>query len=1086
MKFIVLSIIIVLVVFNTKAQNYCLELDGVDDYILCDANPAANITDNTMSIEAWIYPTAFDDGVYRNSISGNDYWGNGISEGYVLRFGGPTGDLNFTFGYTPSAWYSVTATSALELNKWQHVAAVYDGSYVRIYVNGVEKTSQAVSYNIVSATQNLNIGRCPSDPTGRLLNGKIDELRIWDDARTIEEIQENMYLELNGNEQGLVAYYPFNETSGTTTPDASVNSGTGTLYNMNGTEWEPSPVLHGANNCLNFDGTDDYVSTQISREDLGSAYTIELWFRYSGQATDGYRAIIGSTDGANGTEFFIGKNSGNNDLGIQDGDYYSNAISGTDMFNGTWQHIAFSNDNGTGRVYLNGILQNTFTFSGTNPEEQILIGCESEGTGYFFKGDIDELRIWNDIRTENEIRQNMYRELPEPSTESNLVAYYKFDEESVTTLTDYKNGHTGTLTNMTGSEWQTSAAMFGSKNCLDFDGVNDCINIPTLNTAFTQGTISFWIKPKAIPTTHSRVLSDAWDDDEIYLVNGVGKIATWYMISGDELMSSNALPVNQWTHVAITMDNTSSKLFINGVLDDESGPSDTYILTDFRIGGFYGNFWEVVNGQLDEFCIWSVVLTEKEIREFMCNNLTGNENNLLAYYNFNNISGTVVQDFSGNGNDGALVNMDGNSDWVASSAFNTWLNTSTTDWTTASNWSLGNVPSASDNIGIYGYSGGKNAVISSVPTVKNMLISSTANPTLNSNINVNEHLILESDVDLNGNTVNLGSSAYLIEDAGLFYGASGKIATTRTLNGSVTPINENIGGMGAEIYCTANMGSTVIERHHAPIGSQTGPDGILRYYIINPTNNSGLNATLTFHYNDSELNGNTESALVLHKSTDAGFSWNEIGGIVNTTENTITYSNINGFSWWTAVQSGTLLPVELVNFSGQWIDKDVQLTWETASETNVAAFKVYRSNNNSDFTPFAFVPASGNSNSLSLYNTTDQNIYRDEVLYYYLNEVSFDGVETNCSPVICLKKASNNTQNTDVYPNPFDNYFTVKSQDTILFVKLLNYLGEEVELEIDETGNNWVLSPAKSIAPGIYYLEINLSGTVETKRILKN
>jgi hypothetical protein len=997
------------------------------------------------------------------------------------------------------------------------------------------------------------------------MNGKIDELRVWDDARSASEIQANMYTELIGNEQGLVAYYNFNETSGTIVPEESTNSGDGTMYNMTGSEWEPSPVLHSADHCLSFDGTDDYVSTQITRGDLGSAFTIEFWFRYTGLETDGYRAIIGSNDGGNGTEFFIGKNSGNNNLGIQDGDYYADAVSGTNMFNGTWHHIAFSNDNGTGWVYLNGILKNTLSFSGTNAGETLFFGCETEGGGYYHKGDIDEIRIWNDIRSESEIRQNMYRQLPDPDSETNLIAYYKFDATEGLALTDYKNGNTGTLTNMAGTEWQTSSAMYGSKNCLEFDATNDYIEVPTLSSPFSQGTISFWIKPKATPTNHARVLSDYWDDDEIYLFSGAGNVATWHMISGDELMSSDPLPNNTWTHVAITMDNISSKLYINGVLDDESGPSDTYISSDFEIGGYStsGNY-EVVNGYLDEFCMWSTVLTQEEIREYMCKNLTGNEANLLLYYNLNNSSGTTVQDFSGNGNDGTFQGLStvlasgtidwtdyemsfrdydaswvdnayygktirittpgkeqeyviaGNSSnqiflnfpdywspgitagdtyeitetasdatWANSSAFNTWLSTASNNFSEASNWSLGTVPSSTDNIGVYGYSGGEELTFSGSPTINNLFISSTASPVLGSNITVNGNLIMESNVDLNGNTVNLGMDANLIEENGLFYGNSGKISTTRVLNGSITPINENIGGIGAEITCAADMGSTVIERHHSAIGSQSGINGITRYYVISPTNNSGLNATLVFHYDDSELNGNTESGLVLHKSTDAGATWNEIGGTINTTDNTIVFSNTDGFSWWTAAQSGTTLPVELISFNGAWESESVKLQWTSATETNVAYFRVYRSSDNINFEPLTMIPAAGNSSQTHHYGLSDQNVQYNTNYYYYLNEMSFDGQEYQCSPTILVRENNSENSNFNVFPNPFDNQIYLESSENIQLLEMYNSSGKEIPVTIYFENNAAKIQPQLTLPTGVYLLKIYTSNGVENHSIIK-
>ncbi|MEE9167621.1 MAG: T9SS type A sorting domain-containing protein [Candidatus Neomarinimicrobiota bacterium] len=181
---------------------------------------------------------------------------------------------------------------------------------------------------------------------------------------------------------------------------------------------------------------------------------------------------------------------------------------------------------------------------------------------------------------------------------------------------------------------------------------------------------------------------------------------------------------------------------------------------------------------------------------------------------------------------------------------------------------------------------------------------STGDLRLNNNVTVVESLVLTTgDLDLNGNTIALGTNATLHESPGnTVKGTSGSITTTRALDNISS---ENVGGLGASITTTEDMGSTVIDRGH---GVQTLDDayGIERYYDITPTNNSGLNATLVLNYDDSELNSVSESSLSLYRSTDEGATWSLEGGIVNTTDNTVTLSDINSFSRWTA-GSETLL-----------------------------------------------------------------------------------------------------------------------------------------------------------------------------------
>ena len=127
-------------------------------------------------------------------------------------------------------------------------------------------------------------------------------------------------------------------------------------------------------------------------------------------------------------------------------------------------------------------------------------------------------------------------------------------------------------------------------------------------------------------------------------------------------------------------------------------------------------------------------------------------------------------------------------------------------------------------------------------------------------------------------------------------GTDGKIMITKDLN---TPAGINIGGLGAWISSGANLGSTTIERYHSP-RKGSGNTGLSRYFNIVPANNSGLNATLRFYYDESELNGIPEANLTLFESFDGSDdSWTPFWGTVNATDNYVERSGISEFSFWT-------------------------------------------------------------------------------------------------------------------------------------------------------------------------------------------
>ncbi len=168
--------------------------------------------------------------------------------------------------------------------------------------------------------------------------------------------------------------------------------------------------------------------------------------------------------------------------------------------------------------------------------------------------------------------------------------------------------------------------------------------------------------------------------------------------------------------------------------------------------------------------------------------------------------------------------------------------------------------------------------------------------------------ILNGDLDLNGHNVTLGSSGMLTESAGnTVKGSSGKISIATNIG---TPSALNVGGLGAVITASQDLGNTTVERFHSPaIGS--GNQGILRRYFINPGQNSGLNATLRLYYDDSESNGLTESGFQIYKSSDGSDnSWSIMGGTVNTTDNYLELNGVSDFSHWTIADVDHTLPVE--------------------------------------------------------------------------------------------------------------------------------------------------------------------------------
>jgi hypothetical protein len=203
-----------------------LTLDGVDDYVQLPANVYFN---GDFTFECWVELNAYTN------------WARIFDFGA----GGGTSTNQFLFGFitnnTPSGWIhnsSFSFPSGIELGKWTHLALTQSGTTLTGYVNGVSVLTTTITAPANATRNSCFIGK--SNYTGDAnSNISLDEFRIWNYARTANQIQSTMNTELVGYESGLVVYYNFNigisnaVNTGRTTVfnEALANTYNGTLYN---------------------------------------------------------------------------------------------------------------------------------------------------------------------------------------------------------------------------------------------------------------------------------------------------------------------------------------------------------------------------------------------------------------------------------------------------------------------------------------------------------------------------------------------------------------------------------------------------------------------------------------------------------------------------------------------------------------------------------------------------------------------------------------------------------------------------------------------------------------------------------------
>ena len=152
---------------------------------------------------------------------------------------------------------------------------------------------------------------------------------------------------------------------------------------------------------LTFNGSSNYLTAGYTRSTYGNTFTLIAYYKYTGTSGRTYSTIFGGKEAA--TEFFIGKNSGDTNIGVQDGNYNGAFVVGSTAFDGNWHQLVYTYHFGTGIIYLDGTQRASGAFTKCNDAEEMIIGGESEGGGYYFDGLIDQVFIYLRRFSSNEV-----------------------------------------------------------------------------------------------------------------------------------------------------------------------------------------------------------------------------------------------------------------------------------------------------------------------------------------------------------------------------------------------------------------------------------------------------------------------------------------------------------------------------------------------------------------------------------------------------------------------------------------------------------------------------------------------------------
>jgi subtilisin-like proprotein convertase family protein len=328
----------------------------------------------------------------------------------------------------------LTGATTIPTNAWTHIAATYNSStnVFVVYVNGVaDGTVTTASAAPVADSDSLRFAAGFNSP----FNGMMDEIRVWNVERSASEIAATMRLPLgesSGIYPGLVGAWRGNSV----TAGSGVDEINGNTAHLNGAaSFANLTNLPGSylafNTGVTFSGaTGNYItSPNISALNITGSFTLECWVNPTNVASPSFQILIQKRQGSSATGYTMYLSTGKVSIRTNS----STRLTGTTTIpNGAWSHVAATYNSSTNlfTVYVNGVADGTATTAGAAPVTDTDSLRLAAGFNSPYAGLMDEVRIANYEKTQEEIQKGMfvsYDSNNEPSPTSNTNIAYSFE-----------------------------------------------------------------------------------------------------------------------------------------------------------------------------------------------------------------------------------------------------------------------------------------------------------------------------------------------------------------------------------------------------------------------------------------------------------------------------------------------------------------------------------------------------------------------------------------------------------------------------------------------------------------------------------
>lgn len=574
--------------FNTVGywSNY---FDGTDDEVLAPNTPA-NFGSSNFTAECWVMFTSNTAGY--QMVMGNQ--GTGDGQGWVV-YTETNNQLTFAYSTTNGGWAGSISTGITPpVNVWTHLAIVRNGTAITFYVNGTAYgTPISTSSAIASPTGNFRIGRYPYFPGGaRTINAYISNVRLVNgtavytsnftpstipltaitntslltcQSSRFADTSSNAYAITIGGNPSVQSFDPFYT--------ATITSNGGSVY---------------------FDGS-SYLATQnIPSNAIRSAdCTIESWVQFTSPGANSDTPFFGNYTGTWTTNsIYWGKHtaySGRVAFWVNNYSPSTALLVDTSLPTGSWHHYAVTRSGSTWRMFRDGVVVATATWSGDATGSNGLI-TPGRADVLHLNGYLSDMRVVNGTAMYTSAFTPPTAPLtPTPATVFllNGMNAGAYDATAINDMTTVGNAQVRYPSPFAPANYYAGA----------FDGSGDYLTLSggVTNNGTGDLCLEFW----SFYTGSYSGEAVAFDSRTSPFTNGFAVTAAnstgnWTMnFTVQDILTSTPVSINQWDHVAVTRSGNTFRLFVNGILQGTLTSSNNLTSTTNVIGSSYnfGSNW---------------------------------------------------------------------------------------------------------------------------------------------------------------------------------------------------------------------------------------------------------------------------------------------------------------------------------------------------------------------------------------------------------------------------------------------------------------------------------------------------------------